>query len=72
MVGVGRRFHGFTVDVVQNEVVLCHISQLGWKTNFLNSHGAGYRYFKDSSAVDADIACCVKAAAITNKNNNNK
>ena len=38
-----------------------------YKTKFLKSHGAGYRYFKGKSTVNLDIFCCEKAVALPNK-----
>ena len=38
-----------------------------YKTNFLYSHGAGYRYFKDSSTINPGLFCCEKAVAPPNK-----
>ena len=56
-VGVGLHFRGFLINLVQNAVNLCHILCIHYKTNFLYSHGAGYRYFKDSSTVNRDLFC---------------
>ena len=38
-----------------------------YKTKFLNSHGAGYRYSQDSSAINLGIACYDKPVALPNK-----
>ena len=65
--GVGPRFHGFTLDRVRGEAVLCHNSQPHNKTNFLNSHRTGQRYFKDSSTVDPDIIAFDLTIAFPNK-----
>ena len=65
--GVGSHFRGFSIDLVQNAAILCHILCIHYKTNFLYSHGAGYRYFKDSSTVNLDLFCCEKAVAPPNK-----
>ena len=45
MMGAGWCLHGFMIDLVQNEAVFCYISQLYKIKKFLNSYGAGYRYF---------------------------
>ena len=58
MVVICAHFCGFTIDF---EAVLCHILCMYYKTKFLNSHEAGYRYFKDESTVNLDILCCEKA-----------
>ena len=41
-------------------------------TSSVNSHGAGYRYFKDSLTVNLDLFCCEKALALPNKKIYNK
>ena len=69
--GVGPHFHGFTIDSVREEAVLCHNLPSSNKMNLLNSHCAGQRHFKDSSTVFPDIMCYDKAVAFPNKNNYN-
>ena len=66
-VGVGSHFRGFSIDLFQNAAILCHILCIHYKKNFLYSHGAGYRYFKDSSTVNWDLLCHEKAVAPSNK-----
>ena len=65
--GVGPRLHGFTLDCVREEAVLCQNSPPHNKTKFLNSHRTGQRYFKDSSTVDPDIIAFDLTIAFPNK-----
>ena len=67
--GVSSHFCGFLIDLVQKAAILCHISYVcnHYKTNFLYSHGAGYRYFEDSSAVNLGLLCFEKAVALPSK-----
>ena len=44
MVGVGPHFHGFMLNRIWEEAVLCHKSH--YKTKYLNSHRAGHAYSK--------------------------
>ena len=64
MVVIRTHFCGFTINF---EAVLCHILCIYYKTNFLKSHGTGYRYFKGKSTVNLDIFCCEKAVALPKK-----
>ena len=65
--GVGPHFHGFTLDRVRGEAVLCHNLPPHNKTKFLNSHRTGQRYFKDGSTVDPDIIAFDLTIAFPNK-----
>ena len=54
-VGVGPDLHGFAVDCVQEEAVLCHMLWLCYKTIILNSHRAGHAYHKHHLRVKSDM-----------------
>ena len=73
-VGVGPHFCGFTIDLVQKGAVLCRILNMHLKMKILNSHCAGYGYFKDGTPENSDLFHCGKAVAFPNEkyNNNNK
>ena len=53
------------------EAVSCHILNIRIKKKILNSHRAGYGYFKDGSPENSDLFHCSKAVAFSNDKYNN-
>ena len=56
MVGVGSRLYGFTLNNVQEELVLCHILYSHYKMKVLNSFGVGCTYCKHPLRNNLDIS----------------
>ena len=69
-VGVGLYFCGFMINPIQKGTVLCHILNMHLKTKILNSHCAGYGYFKDGTPENSDLFHCGKAVAFPNEKYN--
>ena len=45
-VDISLYFHGFMIDLLQKEDILCHILNMRLKTKILNSHCAGWDILK--------------------------
>ena len=64
--GVGSRLHGFSIYLFRNEDVLVHTLNPRYKTKFLSTLGAGYKYFKDTPVAFSDTFCFILAVAFPN------
>ena len=54
-------------SISSEKQLFCAISNTRYKTKFLNSHGAGYKYSQDSSAINLGMACYDKPVALPSK-----
>ena len=54
---VGPCLYGFKLDGAQEEAVLVHILYSYKKTRLLNNLCTGYKNFKDSLVLYADLLC---------------